>query len=357
MSDTLRTPHFPALLIPFLIIVLIFVSPSESSADGIHKMVIRADLLKVKSLIETNPGLVNSRDNEGKTPLAVAASRLKQFLPLEMFEIEQRKSIISLLIANGAEISDLTEAIAAGNMEKVSLFIQENAQAESHKDGFQTPLHCAAFWGQKEISRLLISKGADVNARGPEGTPLHLSAMLGYSGVTELLLSQGAHVDDRDDSGQTPLQMAVKMGSIIYYDPRDRSFHTMEPHLPAEKTNEFVEVIRLIVASGADVNRRQQKNGRADLTPLHIASIRGCRRTAELLITAGSKLNLKDDTYGFTPLHCASANGNSEVVKLLISMGADLNLKDRNGTTPLKAAIEKGQKDMADLLRSHGARE
>jgi len=338
-------------------IALVCISPSVSSADDIHEMVIRADLMKVKSLIETDPRLVNSRNNEGKTPLAVATSRLKQFLPLEMFEIQKRKSIISLLIANGAKISDLTEAIAAGNMEKVSLFIQENAQAKSDMNGFQTPLHCAAFWGQKEISRLLIAKGADVNARGPEGTPLHLSAMLGYSGVTELLLSQGAHVDDRDDSGQTPLHKAVKMGSLICYDPRDGLFRNVDPDLDKEKTDEFVEVIRLVIASGADVNKWQQINGLADLTPLHIASIKGCRKTAEILITAGSKLNPKDGTYGFTPLHCASANGKSEVVELLISKGADLNLRNGIGTTPLKIAIEKGHEDIADLLRSHGARE
>ncbi len=43
------------------------------------------------------------------------------------------------------------------------------------------------------------------------------------------------------------------------------------------------------------------------------------------------------------------------IVKLLISKGADINFKDLYGYTPLRLAIEKGYKDISELLISNGA--
>ena len=54
------------------------------------------------------------------------------------------------------------------------------------------------------------------------------------------------------------------------------------------------------------------------------------------LISAGAKVNAKDDKYGQTPLHYAAThNSNPDVVKALISAGAKVNAKDKDGFTPL----------------------
>jgi ankyrin repeat protein len=39
-----------------------------------------------------------------------------------------------------------------------------------------------------------------------------------------------------------------------------------------------------------------------------------------------------------------------------IAKGADVNAKDEEGKTPLGLAVEKVHKDMATLLKKHGAR-
>lgn len=293
-------------------------SPLHYAVDHIQKW--ESGQIEVVEYLLSHGADINAANRNGSTPLGIATARAKWFEPFDVFDIEIRKRIINLLISHGAEIRDINEAIAAGDAEKVELFIRKNPGPAASIADFHTPLHCAAFWDKREVIKLLITRDAAVNASGPEGTPLHLSSMLGNYGATELLISHGARVNEKDSSGQTPLHQAIKMGSSIYYDPRAGKYQSIDPHLEAQKTGEFLKVIKL-------------------------------------LITAGSKLNIQDDASGFTPLHCAAINGKKEVVELLISRGADLNLKDRNGRTPLKAAAERGHTEIDKLLRRHGAGE
>jgi len=57
---------------------------------------------------------------------------------------------------------------------------------------------------------------------------------------------------------------------------------------------------------------------------------------------------------GTTALHLATSKEHTKIVELLIGAGADVNCKNREGT-PLDIAVEKGYKDIAELLRKHGA--
>jgi ankyrin repeat protein len=51
-----------------------------------------------------------------------------------------------------------------------------------------TPLHVAAFAGQKEAAELLIEKGADVNAKNKEGlTALEMALQMSHQPTVELL--------------------------------------------------------------------------------------------------------------------------------------------------------------------------
>ena len=57
-----------------------------------------------------------------------------------------------------------------------------------------TPLHFAADRGHEEVVKLLISKGADVNAVCRYGlTPLTLATVAKRKDIMELLIKQGAH--------------------------------------------------------------------------------------------------------------------------------------------------------------------
>jgi len=74
-------------------------------------------------------------------------------------------------------------------------------------------LHYAATSGHKEVAELLITKGADVNAKNADSnTPLHSAIRAGHKDVAELLIAKGADVNARDGDGRTPLWYAKDKG-------------------------------------------------------------------------------------------------------------------------------------------------
>jgi len=61
-----------------------------------------------------------------------------------------------------------------------------------------------------EIVELLITKGADVNAKAYGGTPLHLAAIRGHKEIAELLIDNGADLNAQDVASRTPLDVVIE---------------------------------------------------------------------------------------------------------------------------------------------------
>ena len=88
--------------------------------------------------------------------------------------------------SNGS--SALALAALYGHAEITEYLLNEGFDVNSHDEGHRTPLHYAVLGNQIEISRLLTSKSAKVDAFGEildqnKSTPLHLAVRLGYCEV------------------------------------------------------------------------------------------------------------------------------------------------------------------------------
>ena len=67
----------------------------------------------------------------------------------------------------------------------------------------------ASSAGHESVARLLLDKGAKVDAASKDGqTPLIVASSAGNESVARLLLDKGAKVDAASKVGQTPLIVA-----------------------------------------------------------------------------------------------------------------------------------------------------
>jgi cytohesin len=276
-------------------------------------------------------------------------------------------------------------------------------------DWGKTPLHSAAAYGGKEVTELLIAKGANVNAKNNNGeTPLdwatrltswthirrkrtetaallrkhggktgewlkagesiHIAARVGHIEAVKHHLAAGTDVNAKDEDGKTPLDHAEAEweGDVDEVNAarnevadllRKHGGKTTRPNISihdaagARGRRGNIEAVKQHLAAGTDVDARDKE----DKTPLKHAAFRGYKEIVELLIAKGADVNAKDNT-GMTPLHWVAFGGKNEIVELLILNGADVNAMNNDGDTPLDFAIKFKNTETTELLRKHGAK-
>jgi ankyrin repeat protein len=186
-----------------------------------------------------------------------------------------------------------------------------------------TALHRAVWGGHPDIVRLLLERGAEVDAKGGGGqTPLSLAARWGRGDLVDLLLEHGADASTKDDLGRTLLHYAAQYG--------------------------HVDVMRALLAHGFDVNV-QATTG----TPLHSAAFRREIEAARFLLDHGANPDRRG-YLGWTPLHVAASQHHVEAVRALLAAGADRSALTRSSETPLKLAWGTGADSVRLLLAGPG---
>ncbi|MGH9723293.1 MAG: ankyrin repeat domain-containing protein [Bryobacteraceae bacterium] len=224
------------------------------------------------------------------------------------------------------KLKALIAATRAHDMRAAEKMVKSNAAILKAKDqGGSTALHHAAGFGTLSTMKLLIDKGADVNAKNDrDSTPLHWA--VADEAKTRLLLERGANVNAKQADGRTPLYNLIAM--------ENRS-----------------AVIRLLLDREADPNLATA-NGN---TPLMVASGRGDLDAVRLLVAAKANVNAISGTGG-TALINAALGRNAEAVKLLLDNGADPNAATKRKVTPLANAAMQGSEEIVTLLLARGAK-
>ncbi|KAH8377194.1 hypothetical protein KR093_003964 [Drosophila rubida] len=193
-------------------------------------------------------------------------------------------------------------------------------------DVAQTPLHLAALTAQPTILRRLLLAGAEPTVRDRHGnTALHLSTIAGEKQCVRALTEKfGASEIQEAHRHYGYLSNDKAVSSLSYARlPADLEMRNYDGercvHLAAEGGH--IDILRILVSHGADINAREGKGGR---TPLHIA-IEYCNEDlANFLLDECEKLNLETATYaGLTAYQVASVLNKSRMQNILKNRGAE----------------------------------
>ncbi len=146
--------------------------------------------------------------------------------PLMLAAMNGHAAAVSLLADMGSDINAqietnrntaLTLACFQGRHEVVGILIDKRANIEHRAKTGLTPLMEAASGGYVEVGRVLLDKGADINAApvpSSRDTALTIAADKGHYRFVELLISRGAPVDVKNKKGQTALWLACNGGHL-----------------------------------------------------------------------------------------------------------------------------------------------
>jgi len=89
-------------------------------------------------------------------------------------------------------------------------------------------------------------------------------------------------------------------------------------------------------------------------TPLINCSLRGCIKSAKILLNNGADIN-QTAMHGYTALHAAAQNGHLDLCELLIESGANMDEKNDDGDTPLMLAVRSNHADVVNSLCKKGS--
>jgi ankyrin repeat protein len=266
-------------------------------------------------------------------------------------------------------------AAAEGNTSTVEALVEHGADIHAHSKGGLTPLLFAVREGKIDTVRSLLKSGADVNETWKAGRGT------GVSGISAMVLAvANAHYELAAlllDAGADPNAAAqgwTALHQITWVRKPGKGDNDPAPEGSGNLSS--LDMVRKLVAKGANVNARMTRSGNVGRTSMNMTGATAfmmAARTADaplmrLLVELGADPRLPNAD-GSTPLMAAAGLGTYspgedpgtepealEAVKVALELGGDVNAVDKNGETVIHAAAYKQLPLVAQYLVDHGAK-
>ena len=358
--------------------------------EGLRAAAWANDVTEARRLITLGAD-VNAKDETQQSAYLIATS-------------EGYLDLLRLTLAHGAKVDDKDSWNGTGLIRAAerghALVVGELLRAGINRDhinriGYQA-IHEAVWLGDDTPEyattvRVLAAGGVELDRRSPsaELTPLEMARQIGHTGAAGILetitsaarpadpdaaLLQAAEVGDAN-----AVAIALRAGANI--EARDAHDRTA---LLLAATYDRVPVANVLVAMGANPNALDDRHD----TPWLVTGVTGSVAMLEALLPANPDLKIRNRFGGLSPIP-ASERGHidyvrrvvltgvdlnhvndlgwtalleavilgdggpnhQEVVQILLAAGADRDIADRAGVSALQHAEQRGQNEVARLLR------
>jgi ankyrin repeat protein len=323
----------------------------------------------------------------------------------------RRRAALEVVAPDDPDLTRLLAAVAARDAETVTaLLARRPALTGARGPDGQTALHLAAQRNDPQIAALLITYGADFEAKfGKSGhSPLSWAVtchalecareLVKFGARPDLFCAAGMgaleYVETFFDATDAPVPNASRTGSSRY--ALDGSWLPCPPATAREQVsdalyiacrNGHAEVVRFLLGKQPDLSFRAYLGA----TPFHWAYFGGSPEVVQFLEQAGADPTARDDTLGCTPrsfgicvpanwgfadfvrrrlaedpslvnimdgrtspLHEAARNKYADIVRLLLDRGANPALVNGDGKTALEV-VDPNNVEIVEMLRSAGA--
>lgn len=206
------------------------------------------------------------------------------------------------------ELGSIHDAAANGDLDLVKKIVQQEPQSVNQDDKYEwRPIFHAGLRRHYDVVKYLIDCGADLAAH--DGYAIHYAAEVpDNKEVVSLLIAYGGLDAHTKPSSQVTRQFiyAVFLANV-------QRVHAMLRDNP---------------------NLAHEYYAHSD-TALHHATRNGDLEIVELLVSSGADVNVTSD-HGHFPLYCAAGHGHVETMQYLLEHDADLQTKLPDGKTVIE---------------------
>lgn len=290
----------------------------------LHAAVLVDDVRAIEQNIELS-GIFSSK---GRTALSLAAENGCCALTVSMLAERECGLMSQVLIYKDDANNDLLRPLSYKqtkngrlntpiNPSLLTQFLEQN-KAKRCQDRW-TALMFAAYYGNVDVVRLLVSRESKVQSPHYKHTALMLATMAGHLSCVELLIPDETGIKDRD--GETALMLAVSQGNM--------------------------RIVSLLAKHEVGLTNNIQE------TALFKAIATGHTDIAKLLLPMEAHIVDEEET---TVLMLAASKGNSEIVKVLTEKSIGVGKKNKFGYTALMAAAQEDATECITMLLSRECR-
>jgi ankyrin repeat protein len=280
----------------------------------------------------------------------------------------KRASHVSLLVQKGAKVdaqnamneTPLFMAARSNTPDVIQAMITAGASIQARDAQGNSPLHHAIFWDAQKSIDPLLSAGNNINAQNLAGkSPLHEAVRLGLSSSETALLNRKPNLEIRDIQGNTPLIEAIQSSNLQSAQSVDRLVragadvssrnNTGDTPLHIAVSLQRIDVINILLGKGALIHARNSQG----VTPFQMALSISPSMVAALLTR--DRVAMSDDD-GLSPLHIAlEQRVPVQMVKAIIDRGGRVSAVNSSGRTPLRVALDMNNLEAAKLLADSGS--
>lgn len=238
-------------------------------------------------------------------------------------------------------------ATLANHPAAVELLLTHGADVSLADREGNTALHMASFLGRTDLVRLLLNAGADPELRNH----------LGFSSLDNVAITWSAGLEDYYHHVERVLKTTLDLEQIRTERPQILRLLASENALPPDRAPSVsvwraamtgnTAVVEQHIRAGTDINAKEDLSGS---TPLMVATTFGKVEVARILIEAGADLEARNNSGG-TALHVGCFCCQPEAVELLLNAGADHGQRNNWQLTPLQVVTSEFDAELEGAYR------